>query len=353
MFKKIIASSLVAATLIFSGCGSADSEGEDRLAAQHAIDSGDSAAAIAILEAKPASSLTNEDKMTLASAYMQEAEVSIMDIVSKLDTEEGETSSFASIADDIIGDGNSSVTTQKVKNIDKAISYYESMTSSASAAPSFKANALDANITVDGAKLYLGMAYFSKVTMLLSFFGDVATLEDGNPDGSLEATAKAIKCIYETNDRATACSGISFASSIPITMGDSTVSNLPVLVFDYNGITYERLASAGTDASTAGSLLILDYKNLDADNFNNISDIFVNESDLPFGVDYKLDEQLLDALNGAFELIIDRAPDDVKKDLIENIQDIDTNYNDPNPNDDVYPAVDVTMDEIRAYMANE
>ena len=52
MLKKIFSISLLTSALIFSGCGSADSEGETRLETQDAIDTGNYAVAIAALEAK-------------------------------------------------------------------------------------------------------------------------------------------------------------------------------------------------------------------------------------------------------------------------------------------------------------
>ncbi len=75
MLKKIIATTLVTIALIFSGCG--DPEGEDRLEAQYAVDQGDNQAAIDLLTSK--ASLSEDEKILLASAYMGRAGFTIID----------------------------------------------------------------------------------------------------------------------------------------------------------------------------------------------------------------------------------------------------------------------------------
>jgi len=373
MLKKIIASSLVAATLVLSGCGDSDSAGEDRLAAQHAIDSGDAAKAISLLEPTAfadlnstqrtafLASISDTDKMTLASAYMKKADVSIMDIVSKLDTKKDKDgndveTSFASIAEDIIGEGN---TTAKINAIDTAIAYYEAMGSSptVAGAPSFKAASVnDVKKTVEGAKLYLGMAYFSKVTMLLSFFGDVAALEkdnskdyNGTYEDSYDATQEAIKCIYNSD-----CTTANFSMDYEwLVIGSAAVFSV-----DVNGKTFYRFATTGTTETNKGSMLILDYKYLDDKlTYQQVSgeidwNSIVRKTGV-FGSGYIFEEQILKALNSAYGLILETAPDDVKVDMKKDFEEIDTgdlgggSFNNGKPNEYI------SMDEIRAYMAKD
>ena len=76
MLKKIIATTLIAIALMFSGCG--DSEGEDRLKAQYALDQGDPQVAINLLESKD--NLSEDEKILLASAYMGRAGFTMIDI---------------------------------------------------------------------------------------------------------------------------------------------------------------------------------------------------------------------------------------------------------------------------------
>ena len=346
MLKQIISASVVTVALLLNGCG--DSAGENKLEAQHAIDSGDASKAIALLEPVPfadlndtqktafLASLSDTDKMTLASAYVSKAGVSIMDIVSKLDTADGETSSFASIADDIIGDANATEVADKVESIDIAIEYYEAMGDSLiSSAPSYMAMraAGNSDITVDGAKLYLGMAYFSKVTMLLSFFGDVSTLEgSGETDAQFKATEDAIKCIYTglSNSAHADCSGI--------TIQDVTlyVGSGKRLTINIDGTNYDRFATGQGE-----SFLVANYTRWSDLYASNTNAFIVNN--FPFGTDYKFENEVLEALNGAYDLILETAPDDVKTDMQENFADIDNNPADS----------EITMDELRAYMAKE
>jgi len=336
MLKKIILSSAVSAMLLLSGCGG-DSAGEDRLKAQHAIDSGDSTTAINILEAKDQSSLTDADKMTLASAYMQDAGVSLMDVVSKLDTQDGTESSFASVADDILGNSTSVQVAKKVKSIDKAITYYESMSVTPYASAPYKA----VNVTevLDGIKLYLGMAYFSKVTMLLSFFGDVSALEDDSVSiykDSYKATEEALKCIYDSD-----CSSVTSTY-----IGTDTLNNTnpTVFVIDVNGNSFYRWATEGTSTTTTGKMIIADYKTVDdiyTYSTQSSGKYILSSDDMPFGSSYLFDKEVLEALNGAYQLVLDKAPDDVKEDMEEKFKDIDTDL-----------SHDISMSEIRAYMSN-
>lgn len=76
MLKKIIATTLIAIALMFSGCG--DPEGEDRLEAQYALDQGDPQVAINLLESKD--NLSEDEKILLASAYMGRAGFTMIDI---------------------------------------------------------------------------------------------------------------------------------------------------------------------------------------------------------------------------------------------------------------------------------
>ncbi len=76
MLKKIIATTLIAIALMFSGCG--DSEGEDRLKAQYALDQGNPQAAIDLLKSK--NNLSEDEKILLASAYMGRAGFTMIDI---------------------------------------------------------------------------------------------------------------------------------------------------------------------------------------------------------------------------------------------------------------------------------
>jgi hypothetical protein len=93
MLKHIISVSAITAALMFSGCGDADTQGETRLNAQYAIDQGNYAAAIALLEAKAVK--TDEDYLQLASAYMGQAGYSFTNLVSIINTSSNDVSGDA------------------------------------------------------------------------------------------------------------------------------------------------------------------------------------------------------------------------------------------------------------------
>lgn len=375
MLKEIISASVVSAALLLSGCGSADSVGEDKLAAQHAIDSGDTATALSLLEPTVLKGLSVEEKadyiadlndtakeelfatmddttkITLASAYMQDADVSIMDIVSKLDTADGDTS-FASLSEDIIdedSDDNDTVKseklTTKVKNIDLAIAFYESMkdTVNVNAAPSFKATSADVNVSEikEGVKLYLGMAYFTKATMLISYFGDLNTLEDDTlpVDPQFKATSRAIDCIYNSNctDDSTD-DGMIEISSVGLNATYSEfLPNGSRLRINIDGTDYDRFATGST--TDLQNLLVANYKRWTDETGSTTNSYIVKN--FPFGSSYTFRDQVLSALNGAYTTIVEKAPEDVRDDIVEKMEEIDTN-NDKS----------ISMDELSAYIAD-
>jgi hypothetical protein len=69
--KKLLSASIAGIMLFLSGCGSTDSEVENRMTAQQLIDKGHYSEAISMLEAKGVK--TDGDYMMLSSAYMGKA----------------------------------------------------------------------------------------------------------------------------------------------------------------------------------------------------------------------------------------------------------------------------------------
>lgn len=157
MLKKIIATSLVATALIFSGCG--DEDGEDFLKAQHSIDVGDTSTAIALLEATPAEQRTDAQNVQLGSAYMSEAGYSVLDVVGTM----------ASGVDDTSGDD--ALETFKNLMLPDDINKTATLESIDAAIDSYKLVVGDSNASsVDDLgdnELSLGLAYMVKVSILL------------------------------------------------------------------------------------------------------------------------------------------------------------------------------------------
>ena len=100
MLKKIIATALVASALMFSGCGEASAEGEALLALEHGNDSGDAGAISKGIEYllngqdlnTSLQTLTEDEKLTLASSYMSLSGFSMTDIVAIATTQDDNAS---------------------------------------------------------------------------------------------------------------------------------------------------------------------------------------------------------------------------------------------------------------------
>jgi len=280
MLKNIIATSLVAATLILSGCG--DAEGESRLAAQSAIDSGDFSAAIANLEAKPAR--TDSDNLTLASAYMGEAGFSFVDVISLMgsdtDPSSGSASGFEGFAKQI----DDKKTPETLANIDKAIAAYSAISTVTADAPSRVQERAVATTSKGDAALFLGIAYLTKATVVMSYLGNITELGNGSSsvvNAELQASADAIKCVYTGT-----CGGITF-------------STRPDLNVDLNVSGFIRTATPGTDASTRGELVLTNY----------VDNVYAVDGN------YTINDAIISAINGGFDAIVDFAPDEVKDDI--------------------------------------
>ena len=154
MLKKIIATTLVATALMFSGCG--DQAGEDFLAAQHSIDEGDYASAIALLEDVNASDRTDAQNVMMANAYMGEAGFTTLDIVTLLATDSATDPLTAMIDPNATAEENAA----KLANIELAIEALQQVTVADGSAA-----------TVDELgdnELTLGLAYVAKTSLLLN-----------------------------------------------------------------------------------------------------------------------------------------------------------------------------------------
>jgi hypothetical protein len=101
MYKKIIASSLVAASIIFSGCGSSDAT--CRFDVQNAIDNGQYDKAITDMQGQCSTAFTKSDlNMNLAAAYMGKAGYSVTDIIDMLiNSNNTNDDAFASFLDSV------------------------------------------------------------------------------------------------------------------------------------------------------------------------------------------------------------------------------------------------------------
>ena len=322
MISKILTVSAVTAMLLFSGC---DNDAEERMTTQQKLDSGDYNEVISILEPKEVK--TDDDNLKLASAYMDKAGFAVTDLISIMASTENETdTSFASFVTSV----EESKTADTLDDLQSAINYYGEIVDVAkyvNKAPS-RADSLndsEKNIAMDANELFIGLAYITKVATVLSYMGDVTKLEEAGQDANILASGCALSKVYAPTQIPDECAAINYTSKIII--GDTTYT--PIEVILSNGLGSYRLLA--TEDRT--QLVLTDYKT----NFENTTyQMPVKDENLT------VLSALLDTLNGAFDFIPGAAPDDVKEDI--------TNYRNE-INSDSNPEISVT--ELTTYLNAE
>ena len=320
MIKNIIATSLVAATLVFSGCGS--DEGEAALSVQQKLDKRDFVGAINALQGKAD---TDGKKMQLGSAYMGAAGLSTTDLVRIMDettnttssstpapqravTATNESDSFARFAE--VLQRLAANNPKMLEYLSKAIEIFEKVSGN-----------VDSN-SIGFAK---GLANTAKATTVLSYFGDIGTLGNGVIDGELRASSCAILYMYADKNSSKCKNMEPIAAS-----GDQKYNTLIVTVTENDGDhQYTRLVSGtpgvntGTDTRVYGHMLLNDgYIDVDG---NGLADY--PKAVLIDGEPVTVQETLVSALNEGFKTILESAPEDTKDDILEYKREMDSDNN--------------------------
>ena len=190
MLKKIVISSLLGLSLVLTGCGSSDSEGESRLETQQMLDNEDYLGVIAKLEAS-ASSL--DDYIALGAAYMGKAGLSLGDIITSL-ASASDTNADNSFAGFVTSLSSSSSSTA-LSDLDTATTYYQRVVNSA---------CTDVNATLSDSQkdicLYIGLASTSSAAVTIDLIaGDVSTFGTGTEDEKLKASTCALNYAFDRN----------------------------------------------------------------------------------------------------------------------------------------------------------
>ena len=190
MLKKIVISSLLGLSLVLTGCGSSDSEGESRLETQQMLDNEDYLGVIAKLEAS-ASSL--DDYIALGAAYMGKAGLSLGNIISSLASDSETNDAFAGFVTSI----SSSSSSTALSDLDAATSYYQRVVNSA---------CTDVNATLSDSQkdicLYIGLASTSSAAVTIDLIaGDVSIFGDdtAGEDYKLSASTCAMQYAFDRN----------------------------------------------------------------------------------------------------------------------------------------------------------
>ena len=250
MYKKIISASLVAAAVMFSGCGNDNTT--CRIDVQKAIDEGRYDSAISDLQGKCATAYTQSDlDMNLAAAYMGKSGYSVSDIADMLinsgDNGEAFTSFLTSV--DAKKTGNS------LPLLSKANGYFLNAIQAGGNASAIKlcsrANLNAKNDSrLTNACLYIGFNETIKAANTITYLtGNVDTLvnsinDDSNTTpydmrASLDALGWAVNSSYK------AASNASISASTVTFSGNHTFADVNVTYID-NGQTkvFYRLAKS-------------------------------------------------------------------------------------------------------------
>ncbi len=214
MVKKILITSLVAATLIFSGCG--DDEGESRLETQQMLDDGNYKGVISRLEANANS---NADYLALAAAYMGKAGYSLLDIVGSMITEEGEDS-------DLISSLAENASFSSTLDLEKAEMYYKKVIGEDRCAED------DLSSSEKDMCLFVGLSAVTKVASTINLLvGDIASFDDETvTDYKLAASACAMKFAFDNNISKTDSAECSIVVNSDVTFTSTEKTYTPLIV---------------------------------------------------------------------------------------------------------------------------
>jgi len=245
MLKKVIATSLVSATLIFTGCNSSDSEGESRLETQNMLDKANYQGVIDKLDNNLTK--TPEETLALAAAYMGRAGLSLSDIITVVADSGDNDDAFGAFISSI--DNATKDSKSPLADLNKATDYYKKLVGD-------KCDDDNAELT-DTQKdicMYKGLSQTMSAATAMNYIADDISAvfsEDSNGgDSKLDASTCAMQYAIDGNDvniDKTVCTitdnntTLTFASQI-------TYKQIFVTV---NGVEYEYLITQSIPASTA------------------------------------------------------------------------------------------------------
>lgn len=218
MLKKIVITSLLGLSLVLTGCGSSDSEGESRLETQQMLDNEDYLGVIAKLEAS-ANSL--EDYIALGAAYMGKAGLSLGNIISSLASDSETDNAFAGFVTSI----SSSSSSTALSDLDTATTYYQKVVNNA---------CLDVNATLSDSQkdicLYIGLANTSSAAVTIDLIaGDVSIFGDDTAGEDYKLSASTCAMQYSFDRNASDCN-VSEDGNITFVDSNRTYTSLIVTV---------------------------------------------------------------------------------------------------------------------------
>jgi len=235
MKKRFITATIIAATLMFSACGSGG-DGESALETQQLLDNGNFSAVIAKLEN---SASTQSDYLALASAYMGKAGFSLSSIVGSVlaSSNSNESSSFSSY----VTTSNTNSNNQSLDDLNTAVSYYQKVV---------KNKCLDINVTKNSAEkdicLYIGLSKVSQTAVAISYIvGDINVLSDTTNGTDNKLTTSTCAMEYAVRGTSNAKCSFSSESNVTFTTSNKVYGDINITA---NGETFEYLITPASGA---------------------------------------------------------------------------------------------------------
>ena len=306
MLNKILISSLITITFMFSGCNS-DSEGESRLETQHMLDKQDYNGVISKLA--NSNNKTQEDNLALGAAYMGRAGLSLSDLV-KVVSESGDNDnafgSFMSSIENATKDSKSPLV-----DLTNATKSYEEVVGD---------NCTDSNLS-DSQKdicIFKGLTQVMGTATTISYIADdigkVFDTATGEVDNKLQASACAMQ--YAIDGTKGLCSDITEANEITFANG-SNYRDINVIV---NGESFEYLLSGISTVITKGYCSTNDFTTrVEEKNSAGYDENFhvcpINED--ANATELTTSSVIADALNNGIDAIGVTADDEMQKDINE------------------------------------
>jgi len=264
MYKKMIATSMVAASLFFAGCG--EDSTTCRFDVQDAIDSGNFDTAISKLDGECAAAFSASDRyFNLATAYMGKAGFGAIDVVNMvLDSGNTNNDAFSSLMRSVNGQRND----QSLALLNKAQTYFLLSADPQATAATVTPAVCDTNTTdsrIENACFYVGFNQTFQATTTITYLtNDVDTLVDAVNSGNagVATTPLDMQASLDALAWATGTSPLPNGSTITpsdVNISGSMYKHLIVDINDTNSVTHTfyRLADA-TAPSAASSTVITD-----------------------------------------------------------------------------------------------
>jgi hypothetical protein len=363
MYKKIFATSLVAASLLLSGCG--EDSTSCRFDVQNDLDTGAFDRAIEALNGECATSFNDSDRyFNLASAYMGKANFGAIDVVNLLlDVDDEADDAFASFTRSV----DEYKDDTSLEYLGKAQEYFLRAINPDANVSTLTTSVCDSSSDFNDSRIsnacfYIGFNQTIQATTTVTYLtNDVDSFAS-----ALESDSEEVPLDMQVSVDALAwATGSTLANGSTVTASDVNISGnvYKHLELVNNGLTFYRLATANAPASDASTLITDGYCDSDGnktvcegieDNATGaITDTtlacYACPVTLGDGSGQNIAELLVDTLNGGTDAIggvtNDEDIQDGVDDFIRDIKGLDADANVSN--------VDVTIDDILQYLNNE